>query len=65
VSKEVIEAARLDGAGDYVLMTKIIWPLMAVNPSSRLAESVFSSTAGKPSTTSQSAGLPAQLQSNR
>jgi len=29
VSKEVIEAARLDGAGDYVLMTRIIWPLIA------------------------------------
>lgn len=29
VGKEVIEAARLDGAGDYVLMTRIIWPLIA------------------------------------
>lgn len=29
VSTEVIEAARLDGAGDYVLLRRIIWPLIA------------------------------------
>jgi raffinose/stachyose/melibiose transport system permease protein len=29
VSSEVIEAARLDGAGDYVLIRRIIWPLIA------------------------------------
>lgn len=29
VSSEVIEAAKLDGAGDYVLLRKIIWPLIA------------------------------------
>jgi raffinose/stachyose/melibiose transport system permease protein len=29
VSTEVIEAARLDGAGDYVLIRRIIWPLIA------------------------------------
>jgi raffinose/stachyose/melibiose transport system permease protein len=29
ISKEVLEAARLDGAGDLVLLRKIIWPLIA------------------------------------
>lgn len=29
ISSEVIEAAKLDGAGDYVLLRKIIWPLIA------------------------------------
>lgn len=29
ISGEVIEAARLDGAGDYVLIRRIIWPLIA------------------------------------
>lgn len=29
ISAEVIEAARLDGAGDYVLLKRIIWPLIA------------------------------------
>ena len=29
VGKELLEAARLDGAGDLRLMTGIIWPLMA------------------------------------
>jgi raffinose/stachyose/melibiose transport system permease protein len=29
IPREVIEAARLDGAGDRVLMTRIIWPLVA------------------------------------
>lgn len=29
ISKEVLEAARLDGAGDFKLLTKIIWPLIA------------------------------------
>ncbi|PZM07351.1 carbohydrate ABC transporter permease [Rhizobium tubonense] len=29
ISAEVIEAARLDGAGDYVLLRRIIWPLIA------------------------------------
>jgi raffinose/stachyose/melibiose transport system permease protein len=29
ISGEVIEAARLDGAGDYVLLRRIIWPLIA------------------------------------
>jgi raffinose/stachyose/melibiose transport system permease protein len=29
ISSEVIEAARLDGAGDYVLLKRIIWPLIA------------------------------------
>ena len=29
ISKDVLEAARLDGAGDYALMTKIVWPLIA------------------------------------
>lgn len=29
IPREVIEAARLDGAGDAVLMTRIIWPLVA------------------------------------
>ena len=29
ISKEVIEAARLDGAGDGTLLLKIIWPLLA------------------------------------
>jgi raffinose/stachyose/melibiose transport system permease protein len=29
VSSEVLEAARLDGAGDYVLLRRIIWPLIA------------------------------------
>jgi raffinose/stachyose/melibiose transport system permease protein len=29
ISKEVLEAARLDGAHDWALLTKIIWPLIA------------------------------------
>ncbi len=29
IPKEVLEAARLDGAGDWVLMRRIIWPLVA------------------------------------
>src|SRR5689334_6327179 len=29
ISKETIEAARLDGAGDWDMMTKIVWPLIA------------------------------------
>jgi len=29
ISKEVLEAARLDGAGDFKLLTKIVWPLIA------------------------------------
>jgi raffinose/stachyose/melibiose transport system permease protein len=29
ISREVIEAARLDGATDWQLMTKIVWPLVA------------------------------------
>jgi raffinose/stachyose/melibiose transport system permease protein len=29
VSPEVLEAAKLDGAGDYVLLRRIIWPLIA------------------------------------
>lgn len=29
VPKEVIEAARLDGAGDLALMRRIVWPLIA------------------------------------
>ena len=29
ISKEVLEAARLDGAGDLTLLRKIIWPLIA------------------------------------
>ena len=29
VGKELLEAARLDGAGDFVLLRKIIWPLIA------------------------------------
>lgn len=29
ISKEVIEAARLDGTGDWDLLVKIIWPLAA------------------------------------
>lgn len=29
VAAETLEAARLDGAGDWDLMTKIIWPLVA------------------------------------
>jgi raffinose/stachyose/melibiose transport system permease protein len=29
VGRETLEAARIDGAGDWVLMTRIIWPLVA------------------------------------
>ena len=29
ISKETLEAARIDGAGDWVLMTQVIWPLVA------------------------------------
>jgi raffinose/stachyose/melibiose transport system permease protein len=29
VGKDVLEAARLDGAGDFTLLTRIIWPLIA------------------------------------
>jgi raffinose/stachyose/melibiose transport system permease protein len=29
ISKEILEAARLDGAGDGVLLRRIIWPLIA------------------------------------
>jgi raffinose/stachyose/melibiose transport system permease protein len=29
ISKETLEAARIDGAGDWVLMRDIIWPLVA------------------------------------
>jgi raffinose/stachyose/melibiose transport system permease protein len=29
VGRETMEAARIDGAGDWVLMTRIIWPLVA------------------------------------
>ncbi|GLS23594.1 sugar ABC transporter permease [Labrys miyagiensis] len=29
ISKEILEAARLDGAGDGVLLRQIIWPLIA------------------------------------
>lgn len=29
ISREVIEAARLDGAGDWVILTRIVWPLIA------------------------------------
>ncbi|MDQ0392932.1 carbohydrate ABC transporter permease [Labrys monachus] len=29
IDKEVLEAARLDGAGDFKLLTQIIWPLIA------------------------------------
>lgn len=29
IPRDVIEAARLDGAGDLVLMTRIVWPLVA------------------------------------
>lgn len=29
IPREVIEAARLDGAGDLVLMRRVIWPLVA------------------------------------
>jgi raffinose/stachyose/melibiose transport system permease protein len=29
IGREALEAARLDGAGDFALLTKIIWPLIA------------------------------------
>lgn len=29
ISKETLEAARIDGAGDWMLMTRIVWPLVA------------------------------------
>lgn len=29
ISREVIEAARLDGAGDWAILRRIIWPLIA------------------------------------
>ena len=29
IPKELIEAARLDGAGDFALLSKVIWPLVA------------------------------------
>lgn len=29
ISKEVIEAARLDGAGDWIVLRQIVWPLVA------------------------------------
>ncbi len=29
ISKETLEAARIDGAGDWKLMTRIVWPLVA------------------------------------
>jgi len=29
ISRETLEAARLDGAGDFVLLTRIVWPLVA------------------------------------
>lgn len=29
ISRDVIDAARLDGAGDWVLMRRVIWPLVA------------------------------------
>ena len=29
IPKELIEAARLDGAGDFALLRKVIWPLVA------------------------------------
>ncbi len=29
VGQETLEAARIDGAGDYALLTKILWPLVA------------------------------------
>ncbi|KFL30015.1 sugar ABC transporter permease [Devosia riboflavina] len=29
ISREVLEAARLDGAGDWTILTKIVWPLIA------------------------------------
>ena len=29
IQKETLEAARIDGAGDMVLLTRIIWPLVA------------------------------------
>jgi len=29
IPKEVLEAARLDGAGDWMLMRRIVWPLVA------------------------------------
>ena len=29
ISKETLEAARIDGAGDWVLMAQVIWPLVA------------------------------------
>jgi raffinose/stachyose/melibiose transport system permease protein len=29
ISRETLEAARLDGAGDFVLLRKIVWPLVA------------------------------------
>lgn len=29
ISKETLEAARIDGAGDWVLMSRVIWPLVA------------------------------------
>ena len=29
ISREVLEAARLDGAGDWVILTRIVWPLIA------------------------------------
>jgi raffinose/stachyose/melibiose transport system permease protein len=29
ISRDVLEAARLDGAGDWQLLTRIVWPLVA------------------------------------
>lgn len=29
VGRETLEAARIDGAGDWILMTRIVWPLVA------------------------------------
>jgi raffinose/stachyose/melibiose transport system permease protein len=29
IGKETIEAARLDGAGDWLVLTRIVWPLIA------------------------------------
>jgi len=29
ISREVLEAARLDGAGDWKILTRIVWPLIA------------------------------------
>ena len=29
ISREVLEAARLDGAGDWTILTRIVWPLIA------------------------------------